>query len=252
MSEVMRLDKALSHIGIGTRSELKKMARQGRIAVNGITVRDSGVPVRPEQDHIEVDGRAVRYRKHLYIMLNKPPGFVSATEDRRERTVLELLDPELLAFRPFPAGRLDKDTEGLLLLTSDGGLAHGLTSPRRQVPKTYWAEVEGPAPVGEADKEQFAAGVRLDDGYVTMPASLTVHGAESRGGTIFRSTVELTICEGKFHQVKRMFKSVGKQVVYLKRTRIGPLALDPALPLGGYRELTEDELAMLKNFNQGG
>jgi len=249
--ERMRLDKALARMGIGTRSELKRMAREGRITVNGEVVRDSGTAVWPERDVIEVDGERVRYREHVYIMLNKPRGVVSATEDRRERTVLDLIAPELKAFRPFPAGRLDKDVEGLLLITSDGELAHGLLSPRRHVPKTYRAEVDGPAPVGEEDIRLFQRGVELDDGYVTMPAELKVLHAEAADNG-FRSSVELTICEGKYHQVKRMFEAVGKKVVRLKRIRMGPLALDPALPAGGYRELSDEETALLKEIAKGG
>ena len=240
-----RLDKVLSHVGVASRSELKRMARQGRITVNGVPVRDSAAAVVPEQDRIEVDGVPVRYREHVYVMLHKPPGVVSATEDTRDRTVLDLLDDALKAFEPFPVGRLDKDTEGLLLLTSDGQLAHGLLSPKKHVPKTYCAEVVGSV-VDDDDIAAFRQGVRLDDGYVTMPAELAVLrvAAEQDGESV--SSVELTICEGKFHQVKRMFASRNKKVVYLKRIRMGPLELDPELPIGHYRELTDAEVQLLR------
>lgn len=238
MAKRMRLDRMLSHIGAATRSEAKALARQGRIHVNGRPVRDTGTKIDPERDEVTVDGMLQAYREHVYLMLNKPPGVISATEDARERTVLDLLDDRMQARRPFPVGRLDKDTEGLLLLTTDGELAHRLLSPRRHVPKVYVARVEGE--VTEADAGRFAQGVRLDDGYVTMPAELAIREVASRDEGTF-STVELTIREGKFHQVKRMFQAVGKRVVHLKRIRMGPLALDPSLAPGQWRELTADE-----------
>ncbi|OWR27226.1 16S rRNA pseudouridine(516) synthase [Saccharibacillus sp. O23] len=239
----LRLDKILSHLGLATRSESKKLAKQGRIAVDGKTVKDSGLQVDPELSSIEVDGQPVRYREFVYLLLNKPQGVVSATEDRYDRTVVDLLDTEYLAFEPFPVGRLDKDTEGLLLLTNDGKLAHELLSPRKHVPKTYEAVVLGA--VDESDGQAFAAGVTLDDGYKTMPAELEivrnyVLDDESR------SDIRLTIMEGKFHQVKRMFEAVGKKVIFLKRVTMGPLELDPALAPGQYRELSEDELRALR------
>lgn len=238
----LRLDKALTHLGYGSRSDIKKYVKQGLITVNGVRAKDSGMHVDPETDVVLLDGERIHYREHIYVMLHKPPGVVSATEDNRDRTVLDLLAPEYLAFEPFPVGRLDKDTEGLLLLTNDGKLAHELLSPRRHVPKTYMALVLGE--VGEADVARFAEGVTLDDGYVTQPGELVVLGHDRQGEEVV-SRIELTIHEGKFHQVKRMFQSVGKKVVYLKRIRMGRLDLDPSLQLGEYRELTEDELAML-------
>ncbi|MGE7055777.1 16S rRNA pseudouridine(516) synthase, partial [Paenibacillus glucanolyticus] len=173
----------------------------------------------------------------------KPPGVVSATEDLRDRTVLDLLDKDYLVFEPFPVGRLDKDTEGLLLLTNDGKLAHELLSPRKHIPKTYEAIVEGR--VGEEDARLFAAGVTLDDGYATMPAELVIHSYEERDDGVILSRISLTIHEGKFHQVKRMFEAVGKKVVYLKRVSMGELRLDKSLEIGTYRELTEEELALI-------
>lgn len=241
-----RLDKILAHMGYGTRSGLKKLIKSKAVRVNGQIVTDSGLQVCPVSDHIQVLGETVVYRKHVYLMLNKPAGVVSATEDLRDRTVVDLLDQQYAAFQVFPVGRLDKDTEGLLLLTNDGKLAHNLLSPRKKVPKTYWAKVDGR--VTEADGQAFAVGVALDDGYVTQPASLTILQAGSpETGEL--AEVELTITEGKFHQVKRMFAARGKTVVYLKRLSMGPLQLDPGLQLGESRELTEEELASLQQIS---
>ncbi|GIP27642.1 pseudouridine synthase [Paenibacillus sp. J23TS9] len=239
----LRLDKVLTHMGYGSRSEIKKYVKQGLIMVNDIRVKDSGLHVHPETDMILIDGEQVIYKEFIYVMLHKPPGVVSATEDNRDRTVLDLLPPELLAFEPFPVGRLDKDTEGLLLLTNDGKLSHELLSPRRHVPKTYLALVSGD--VNREDIEQFAKGVTLDDGYVTLPGELVILEQERQEDEVL-SRIELTIHEGKFHQVKRMFESVGKKVIYLKRLRMGSLNLDASLKLGEYRELTDDELGLLQ------
>lgn len=247
MKKTMRLDKILSHMGLGTRSEIKKWAKQGYITVNDHVVKDSGMQVDPDLDRIRLGDEEVRYREFIYIMLNKPPGVVSATEDRYDRTVIDLLADDARVFAPFPVGRLDKDTVGLLLLTNDGKLAHELLSPRKHVPKTYFAHVAGD--VGEADIRAFQAGVALDDGYVTKPAELRILSKqEEQAGTL--SKIELTIMEGKFHQVKRMFEAVGKQVVYLKRISMGALQLDTALPEGHYRELTAEEFACLTQIRE--
>ncbi|WP_405110779.1 pseudouridine synthase [Paenibacillus sp. FSL K6-1217] len=237
-----RLDKVLSHMGIGSRSDIRKQAKQGLITVNGAVVKDSGLHVDPQQDRIEVGGEPVLYREFIYLMMNKPPGVLSATEDKRDRTVLDLLRPEHALFEPFPVGRLDKDTVGLLLLTNDGKLAHELLSPRKHVPKTYEATVEGE--VNAADVAAFAEGVELEDGYVTLPAQLSILSRE-RGSRIL-SYISLTITEGKFHQVKRMFVAVGKKVLFLKRVSMGELKLDEALPEGACRELTPSELELLR------
>ncbi|MDQ0195901.1 16S rRNA pseudouridine516 synthase [Paenibacillus wynnii] len=236
-----RLDKVLSHIGIASRSEIRKQAKQGLITVNGAVVKDSGIHVDPYKDTIQVAGEKVLYREYVYLMMNKPPGVLSATEDRKDRTVLDLLSTEYAQFEPFPVGRLDKDTVGLLLLTNDGKLAHELLSPRKHVPKTYEATVEGE--VDSDDVAAFSAGVQLEDGYVTQPAQLTILSRER--GTKVISYISLVITEGKFHQVKRMFQAVGKKVTFLKRVSMGELKLDETLPLGSYRELTAGELNML-------
>jgi 16S rRNA pseudouridine516 synthase len=251
MAKRMRLDKLLANMGFGTRSEVKRAVKQGRVTVDGLRVKDSGIILDPESAVVLFDGERVIYREVIYFMLNKPMGVVSATEDTRDRTVIDMLEPQDRVLQPFPVGRLDKDTEGLLLLTNDGHLAHELLSPRKHVPKTYEAVVEGD--VGEADARAFSAGVELDDGYVTMPAQLVVDSKEAgaEDGAVI-SRITLTIHEGKFHQVKRMFEAVGKKVVYLRRVSMGPLALDPSLQLGEYRPLTEAELELLMSVRLTG
>ncbi|GIP33920.1 pseudouridine synthase [Paenibacillus sp. J2TS4] len=244
MRSTQRLDKLLAHAGWGTRSEIKKLVKRGAVTVNGRKVKDSGLQVDPYEDHIQVGSEPVDYKEFIYIMMNKPPGVISATEDVREKTVLDLLGPEASHFRVFPVGRLDKDTEGLLLLTNDGKLAHNLLSPKKEVPKTYFAEVEGI--VTDEDRFAFSKGVSLDDGYVTLPAELVILNVDAAADKPL-SKIELTIREGKFHQVKRMFQAVGKRVVYLQRISMGSLQLDSHLSPGGYRELTEKELDNLKH-----
>jgi len=238
-----RLDKVLAHLGYGSRSELKKLVKSKAVKVNEVVIKDSGVQVDPEMDRIEVYGERIVYREFVYLMLNKPQGVVSATEDTRDRTVVDLLPDEFQPYDVFPVGRLDKDTEGLLLLTNDGKLSHNLLSPRKHVPKTYYAKVLGE--VGQVDQVAFEDGVTLDDGYKTKPAELKILKVElQESGHV--SEIELTITEGKFHQVKRMFEAVGKKVIYLQRLSMGPLQLDPQLALGESRELTADELSLLQ------
>lgn len=238
MAKTQRLDKVLAHLGYGTRKELKKLVREGVVMVNGEVVTDSSTHVDPEEDVIQVWEEEVHYRQYVYLMLNKPAGVISATYDTVNPTVIDLIGEEYYPFQVFPVGRLDKDTVGLLLLTNDGKLAHDLTSPRKHVPKTYYAKILGK--VTEEDVEAFRKGVKIADEYTTLPAELTIlHSAE-------RSEIELTIMEGKFHQVKRMFEAVGKKVIYLKRLSMGSLTLDPRLAEGEYRELTEEELQKLR------
>lgn len=238
----LRVDKVLSHMGYGTRSELKKAVKNGYVTVNGKEIKDSGMQVDPYQDVIEIDGETVKYREFIYLMMHKPPGVISATEDLREKTVIDLLDYEYALFGPFPVGRLDKDTEGLLLLTNDGQLSHNLLSPKKHVPKTYEAIVAGE--MGAKEIAAFEQGVTLDDGYTTKPALLEITSVES-GEEGITSHVLVTIHEGKFHQIKRMFEAVDSEVLYLKRISMGSLQLDPELPMGSYRELTEEELSLL-------
>lgn len=239
----MRLDKMLANTGYGSRKEVKKILKDGIVKVNGEVIKDAKLHVNPEKDEITVHGERVNFKEFIYLMMNKPDGVISATEDLRDRTVIDLLEFEDAIYNPFPVGRLDKDTVGLLLLTNDGQLAHQLLSPKKHVPKTYYALIDGT--VTDEDTKQFASGVELDDGYVTKPAKLNI----LRSGEI-RSEIELTITEGKFHQVKRMFEAVGKKVVYLKRLSMGPIPLDKELAEGQYRELTEEEVQILKEEGQ--
>lgn len=238
MSKKQRIDKILSNLGYGSRSELKKFCKNGLVKVNGKVINNPGVQVDVENDEIIFDGEKVTYKEFIYLMLNKPDGYISATFDKRDPIVLDLIDKEDLVFEPFPVGRLDKDTEGLLVLTNDGQLAHRVLSPKKHVPKTYYAKIEGI--VTEEDIKAFAKGVTLDDGYETMPAELIILKSDEI------SEIELTIHEGKFHQVKRMFESVDKKVIYLKRLSMGKLKLDENLVLGEYRELTDEEVKMIE------
>ncbi|MCD2503254.1 rRNA pseudouridine synthase [Clostridium sp. NSJ-145] len=236
-----RLDKILANLGYGTRKELKKIVRNGIVEVNGIVVKDSAMQVDPEKDKIVINGEEIYYREFIYLMMNKPDGVVSATYDNRDETVVDLLEVEHQVFEPFPVGRLDKDTVGLLLLTNDGELNHRLISPKWKVDKVYFAKID--KEVTEADIKAFQKGITLDDGYVCKEAKLEIQSASEEG-----SEVLVTIQEGKFHQVKRMFEAVGKKVVYLKRIEFGTLKLDEELEEGEYRELTEEEIAILKSF----
>ncbi len=233
----MRLDKLLGNNGFGTRKEVKQLIRKGTVKVNGTVEKDPGAHIDPAADAVTLLGEPVIHQEFIYLMMNKPQGVISATEDSRERTVIDLLTEEEQRFDPFPVGRLDKDTEGLLVLTNDGKLAHELLSPKKDVPKTYYAVID--QEVNEADVSAFAEGVTLEDGFETKPGILRILAAGER------SEIELTITEGKFHQVKRMFEAVGKNVVFLKRLSMGTLQLDVGLAPGEFRELTEDEITEL-------
>jgi 16S rRNA pseudouridine516 synthase len=241
MNKMERLDKILSNMGYGSRKDVKKIIKEGRVEINDQIIFKNDYKINPYTDEIKLDGEEIYFRKYVYIMMNKPKGLVSSTDDPINRTVLELLDEEYLIFNPFPAGRLDKDTEGLLILTNDGKLAHELLSPKKGVEKTYYVEVDGY--VEEEHKKLFNEGVTLDDGYKTLSAKLKI--IESG----FISKVELTIKEGKFHQVKRMFQAIDMEVIYLKRISMGPIKLDERLELGQYRELAEEEIKLLKEKN---
>lgn len=224
-----RLDRILGHMGVGSRRELKEMVKDRRVTVDGEIVRDPGLQVDPDRQAISVDGKAVAYRRHLHVLLHKPGGVITATEDPRAATVMDLLPPSLSHRELAPVGRLDKDTEGFLLLTTDGDLTHRLLSPKWHVPKRYLARVD--MPLQADDPAAFAAGVTIDDGYVCLPAGLEILGAHE---------AIVTLHEGRYHQVKRMFAARGKQVVYLKRLSMGPLELGD-LPLGESRALTQAE-----------
>ena len=230
---MIRLDKYLADMSIGTRTEVKKLIRQGKVAVDGLIVKNPDIKVDTDTQNVTCNGIAVTYETYEYYMLNKPAGVISATSDKTEKTVLDLIDSKKRKDL-FPVGRLDKDTEGLLLITNDGELAHRLLSPKKHVDKLYYARVEGF--VGMEDIDAFAKGLDIGDGEYTKPAKLVILKSDSI------SEIELTIQEGKFHQVKRMFEAVGKKVIYLKRLEMGTLKLDEGLALGEYRPLTQKEL----------
>lgn len=238
--EKQRLDKIIASTGRWSRREVKNLTRQGRVLVDGIPARSAEEKADPETVEITVNGEVLAYRRFTWIMLNKPAGYLSATEDGKGATVLDLLPPELQKQGLFPVGRLDKDTEGLLLLTNEGGLAHELLSPKYHVEKVYYARVAGR--LTEEDCRAFAAGMTLGDGLVCRPAGLEIlaAGEESEARVILR--------EGKFHQVKRMLACLGKPVVYLERVRMGNLPLDTSLSRGEFRFLTDAEVKALRNF----
>ena len=231
-----RLDKLLAATGRWSRREAKALLKAGRVLVDGAVPAGPEQKVRREQT-VTVDGHPVSTEKYTYIMLHKPAGVISSTEDPREETVLSLLPRELRRIGLAPVGRLDKDTEGLLLLTNDGQLAHCLLSPARHVDKVYYAETDGP--LTKADREAFRQGMTLADGTRCLPAEL--EPLEAPGQCL------VTLREGKYHQVKRMLAARGKPVTYLKRLSMGPLSLDPDLPAGAWRPLEDDEIAALKN-----
>ena len=236
----MRIDKMLANLGYGSRKEVKQLLKSGAVKVDDVVVKDAKQHIDTNNQTVTLNGEVIEYKEYIYLMMNKPQGVLSATEDSVSETVIDLLELGDQVYEPFPVGRLDKDTEGLLLITNDGQLAHKLLSPKKHVPKTYFAVIDGE--VTEEDVEAFAEGVTLDDGYETKPGELKI----VKSG--IRSDIELTITEGKFHQVKRMFEAVGKKVVYLKRISMGPLPLDETLELGEYRELTDEEVELLKDY----
>lgn len=238
-----RLDKALSSLGCGSRKEVGAIIRAGRVSVNGQTIRDPAYRVTPAEDSLALGGQQLRWRIGRYYMLNKPPDLVSARVDNLHPTVLSVF-PESERRGLFPVGRLDKNTEGLLLLTDDGGFCHALMAPRRHVEKVYVALVSGRMDLSAP--KQFAAGMTLADGTVCRPARLTVLGEEDG-----LTKIEVALKEGKHHQVKRMVAAVGGHVEHLKRISVGPLRLDERLQPGEYRELTEDEVAALRDVARG-
>ncbi len=238
MANTMRLDKILCHMGIASRRDLRPLIRTGAVKIDGERARSGSEHVNVETQVVTFRGEEVIYQEFVYLMLNKPEGYLSATEDGRGATVIDLIGDDYNFFELFPVGRLDRDTEGLLVLTNNGKIAHELLAPKKHVPKKYYAEIRGK--VTEADGVRFHEGITLD-GNKTMPAVLEI--LENDEDT---SKIMLTICEGKYHQVKRMFEVVGKEVTYLKRVQMGQLKLDETLPLGSYRELTDTELELLK------
>jgi len=236
--EKQRLDKIIASTGKWSRREAKELARRGLVTVDGAAVRAVEGKYDPEASEIAVGGEPLAYSRHTWLMLNKPAGVLSATEDGRGETVLDLLPRELRRQGLFPVGRLDKDTEGLLLLTNEGGLAHALLSPRRHVDKIYYARTAGR--LTEEDRAAFAAGLSLGDGLRCLPAGLEILSAGEE------SEARVTLREGKFHQVKRMLAARGKPVLYLERIQMGGLALDRSLPRGAFRHLTKEEVEGLR------
>ncbi|QQK08469.1 pseudouridine synthase [Miniphocaeibacter halophilus] len=230
----IRLDKLISNMGYGSRSEIKKNAKKGLIKVNNVIEKNSGKLVDTEEDIVKYKDETIEYRQFIYLLMNKPKGYISATEDSYHETVLDLLDDYHKSFLPAPIGRLDIDTEGLLLLSNDGKFNHELTSPKKNVPKTYYVEL---ARKIEDDYEKiFKKGIKLmPENIVTKPAEFKV---------LTEKTCELTIYEGKFHQVKRMFEEVGNRVIYLKRIKMGYFELPMDLEPGEYIELREEEIKL--------
>ena len=237
----MRLDKFLTEMGLGTRSEVKKLLKTKQITVNGEIVTKPETKVEPENDQISYKGEPVTYCEYEYYLFYKPAGSVTATEDQLHKTVMDYLT-DTVRSDLFPVGRLDIDTEGLLLITNDGALAHELLSPAKHVEKTYYAIIDGV--VTEEDVNHFKNGVDIDEEKPTKPGKLRILNSEPE------SEIELTITEGRFHQVKRMFEAVGKKVLYLKRISMGPLQLTDDLKPGEYRPLTEEEITALKTVNK--
>lgn len=230
----MRIDKFLTHTGRATRTEAGRLLRQGAVTVDGVPVKSASAHIDPETQVVALHGQVIPYQVYTYLMLHKPDGYISATDDPRQKTVLELLPPELQRIGLFPCGRLDRDTVGLLILTNDGALSHRLLSPRHHVKKTYAFTCERPF----SQVAQMEQGVTLEDGYVTLPCKVTMQ-APTQG--------EITLTEGKYHQIKRMFEAFDNRITSLCRIRFGGIDLDPALPCGDYRPLTEAELALLRS-----
>lgn len=235
----MRLDKMLVHVGYGSRKEVQKLIKSKKVSVNNKLVSQPDFNVKVEEDVVKVQEEPVIYKEFYYYLLNKPSGYISATEDPVDETVLDLLTIQDKNKGLFPVGRLDKDTEGLLLLTNDGKLAHDLLSPKKHVDKVYYAKVKGR--VVEKDIEIFKEGITLEKGTTYKPAKLEIITSDEDYSEIY-----VTIKEGKFHQVKKMVHFIGKEVVYLKRIQMGELKLPPTIQLGEYRELTLEELSLFK------
>ena len=234
----MRLDKFLSVTGTASRSDAKRAVRGGQVTVNGHGVKTSDTEVDPEIDVICYFGKRIAYRKYTYVMLNKPDGYVSATEDPKEKTVLDLLPEELRRLGLFPCGRLDKHTLGLMLLTDNGELAHRILAPKRHVTKEYYFRSRDP--ISESDADLFRRGLVLDDGYETKPAEITLNEDRCSG--------VITLIEGKYHQIKRMLEALDNKIVYLERIRFGNLRIEDAPPRGEWRFLTDDERAALERL----
>ena len=238
----MRLDKFLANSGIGTRKEVKEIIKKKKISVNGLFVKDGKIHIDEKKDAIKYENEVISYKPFVYIMMNKPAGVISATEDSHHKTVIDLLNNKYRTYDVFPVGRLDIDTEGLLLLTNDGILSHNLLSPKKHVDKKYYVKIA--KPLSENDVKTLENGIKLEENFVTKKAKVEIISEDLESNSY---QVYITICEGKFHQVKRMFKAVDNEVLYLKRIKMGNLLLDQNLKLEEYRELTENELDKLKS-----
>ena len=238
----MRLDKFLVENGLGSRSQVKDVLKKGLVLVNGRAEKSPKTQINEMADEVVVSGQKLTYEKFVYYLLNKPKGYISATEDERHKTVLDLLDETARQKEVFPVGRLDIDTHGLLLLTNNGKLAHAMLSPKKHVEKIYRAKVAGL--MNQSDVERFARGIELKD-FTCHPAQLKIVELDEEKEI---SLVEITLAEGKFHQVKRMVAACGKEVTDLQRLSMGPLQLDPELALGEWRRLTEEEMKSLERF----
>lgn len=236
-----RLDKIIASQGKYSRSEVKKLVKAGLVTVNGKTAKSSDVKCDMSCDTIIVDGVMLNYKKHIYIMLNKPKGVISATDDATQKTVIDLVPPEMKRQGLFPAGRLDGDTTGFVLITDDGDFAHRILSPKNHIMKTYHAVLSHS--LSQEDIVKFKEGLTLGDGTKCLEAHVSMLPAE-------KPTAEVIICEGKYHQVKRMFASLGNKVLELKRVKMGNLPLDEALPEGSCRELTEKEVEEISKRQQ--
>ncbi|MBP3325794.1 MAG: rRNA pseudouridine synthase [Coprococcus sp.] len=236
---MMRLDKFLADMGIGTRSQVKQIIKKGQVQINGTRCTSADTKIDENNDEISYNGKLLTYEKNRYYLLNKPAGYVCANSDKLHKTVFELLKGEQLKGL-FTVGRLDIDTEGLLIITNDGSLSHELLSPSKHVNKTYYAKINGIA--NESHVEACAKGIDIGDDTPTQSASLVIRKTNAQNNT---SEIELTITEGRYHQVKRMFHALGMEVTYLKRISMGNLKLDDKLPLGSFRRLTAGEINML-------
>lgn len=239
----MRLDKYLGNSGVGTRKEIKEFLKKRKIKVNDKIVIDGSIKIKEYEDVIKFEDNTVEYKPFVYIMLNKPSGVISATEDKRHKTVIDILENNYKTYNIFPIGRLDIDTEGLLLLTNDGQLSHNLLSPNKHVDKKYYVELK--TEITAEMIEKLENGIKLEENFITKNAKIEVMKDKKNIEKDLKK-VFITITEGKFHQVKRMFKAVNNEVLYLKRVQMGNLKLDKKLSLGEYRELTENELKNLK------
>ncbi len=236
MSNLIRLDKYLADMSVGTRSQVKKVISQGRVKVNDVVTKDSSQKINTECDTVVFDSKRVKYHVYEYYMLNKPAGIITATTDKKEKTVIDLIETKSRKDL-FPVGRLDRDTEGLLLITNDGELGHRLLSPKYHVDKTYYVETD--TSINDESAKLLRNGIEIEDGVITRPADLEILSINDK------NAYYLTIREGKFHQVKRMFQKAGANVTYLKRLSMGPLVLDENLMQGLYRKLTDEEIEKL-------